>query len=105
MRKNIANIILILLLAVPVLSWVIVLQPAERQKISLINPFAFPGDLEDQQDDSDPTRDNETIQYSDIIMENYSLLQLPLGLKQNESRQERLFREHHREVGTPPPKL
>jgi hypothetical protein len=37
-------------------------------------------------------------------MEKYSLLELPLPLMQNELRQERLFIEHHPEVGTPPPK-
>ncbi|SRR5258706_7868902 len=105
MRKSIANFILTVLLLVAVISWITVVQAVERQKINLAYQFAFPGDLEDQEDETDPTRDNETSLNSDFIMESCSLLQLPLRLKQNDLRQERLFREHHREVGTPPPKL
>ena len=104
MSKNIAGIILTLLLAVPLFSWIAVLQPSLRQKINPVYQFAFPGDLEDQQSDSDPEKDDEPNQNSDILMENYALLRLPLRLRQNESRQERLFNEHHRDVGTPPPK-
>jgi hypothetical protein len=104
MKKTIANITLALLLGMPVFSLITTLLPLERQKINLPYQLAFPGDLEDQQDDSDPTKDNENNRDSDFIMETYSLLQLPLRIKQHESRQERLFKEHHREVGTPPPK-
>ena len=104
MTKNITNINLTMVLALTVLSWIAVMQPAELQKINAAFQFAFPGDLEDQQSDSDPTKDNEINQNSDFIMENYALVQLPLPLNQNESRQERLFSEHHRDVGTPPPK-
>ena len=104
MSKNIPNIILALLLAVSVLSWITVLQPSEREKIDPGYQFAFPGDLEDQQSDSDSAKDNETNQNSDIIIENHILFRLPLLLRQNESRQERLFSEHHLDVGTPPPK-
>jgi hypothetical protein len=104
MSKIIANILLPLLLAVCVLSWIAVLQPSERQKINPAYQFSFPGELEDQQSDSDPTKDNETNQNSDVIMENYALLPWPLRLRQNESRQEELFSEHDRDVGTPPPK-
>jgi len=104
MRKTIANITVSLLLAVPVFSLITLLLPVEKEKMSLAYQLSFPGDVEDQQDDSNPTKDTETDQDTDIIMEKYSLLQLPLRLKQNESRQARLFSEHHREVGTPPPK-
>jgi hypothetical protein len=105
MKKTIANIILTLLLAVPVFSLITTLLPIGPHKMDLVHQLAFPADLEDQQDDSDPTKDNETDRDGDIIVEPYSLLLLPLRIRQNESGQERLFTEHHGEVGTPPPKM
>ena len=104
MRKTIANITLALLLAVPVFSLVAVVLVVKQEKLRLAYQVPFPGDVEDQQNDSDPARDGETDQDTDIVMEKYLLFQVPLHLKQNESRQECLFREHHREVGTPPPR-
>lgn len=104
MRRIIANITITLLLAVPVFSLITPLLPIEQERLSLAYQLAFPGDFQDQQDDSNSTKDSEIDQDSDIVMEKYSLLQLPVRLKQNESRQARLFREHHREVVTPPPK-
>jgi len=105
MKKTIANITLTLLLAMPVLSLITTLLPVERQKMDLACQSAFPGDGEDQQDDSDPTKSNEMDQDSEFLMEKYSWLPMLVCLKQWASSRTCLFIEHHGEVGTPPPKM
>ena len=110
MLKNTTYIALQILLLV---SFLYLMGPSLGAELGRTNRFSeqattpvdqdIPGDVEDK-DQSNGTEDNK-VDDDFMVLEAGSLVRLPMLSKPMESQRPALFREYHREISAPPPRI